>query len=98
MLSSSLVVLNDLKDGNAKGEDKGLDHEDRKLVAPKDESLQGCHISYEDQRVREKDVRDSCSEQRFMEAEVNPVEDSLVVWFRKIPTGEQSQELVIVKQ
>lgn len=62
MLSSSLVVFNDLEDSNAKGEDEGLDHEDRELVAPKDESLQGCHISYEYQRVREKDIRDSCSE------------------------------------
>jgi hypothetical protein len=33
-----------------------------------------------------------------MKAKVNPVEDSLVVWFRKIATGQQSQDLVIVKQ
>jgi hypothetical protein len=48
VLSSPLVILNDLEDGNAKSEDERLDHEDRELVAPKDESLQGCHISYED--------------------------------------------------
>lgn len=36
ILSSVLVILNDLKHGDAKGEDKGLDHKDRELVAPED--------------------------------------------------------------